>query len=218
LVFLRYRSQPLGGSREQWHRLILVNLTGLTLFLTIASAPAYNRLCTISIPGFIVLGWLAGLPGKLRTLLSRSLTVTALLMMVLKPTITQTRWEASLTLPAGRVAFLSPAEFQKLNWLSQRTRPYDYFFGDELACFLLHLRNPARVPFLRPTDYTRPEEVEDLVQALQAHQVRYVSWYPGLDVSGRGDHLAPVEAYLHVHYYVVRTFSNGDKIWERNPL
>jgi hypothetical protein len=218
LVFLRYRFQGLVRSREQRHRLMLVNITGLTLFLTIASSPAYNRLCTISIPGFIALGWLAGLPGKLEILLSRCLMVTALLMMVLKPTITQTRWEASLTLPAGRVAFLSPAEFQKVSWLSERTQPSDYFFGDELACFLLHLRNPARVPFLRPTDYTRPEEVEDLLQALQAHQVRFVSWYPGLDVSERGDHLAPVELYLHVHYHVARTFANGDKIWERNQL
>jgi len=218
LVFLRYRFEGRVRSTEQWHRLMLVNVIGVTLFLTIASSPAYNRMCTITIPGFIVLGWLAGFPGKLDRLLSRSLMVVALLMLVLKPTITQTRWEESLTLPAGRVAFFSLAEFQKLSWLSKRTQPSDYFFGDELAGFLLHLRNPARVPFLRPTDYTRPEEVEDLIQALQAHQVRFVSWYPGLDISRRGNHLAPVELYLRDHYHVATAFSNGDKIWERNQL
>jgi hypothetical protein len=218
LAFLQYRFQGQVHSRREWPRLMLVNVTGLTLFLTIASSPAYNRLCTISIPAFIALAWLVGFPGKFESALLRGLMAAALLMMVLKPTITQTRWEESLTLPAGRVAFLSPAEFQKMSWLSERTRPSDYFFGDQLACFLLHLRNPARVPFLRPTDYTRPEEVDDLVQALEAHQVRFVSWYPGLDVSGPGDHLAPVLLYLHDHYHVAKTFINGDKIWERNQL
>lgn len=216
VAFLRYRSQGQVDSRQEGHRLMLVNVTGLALFLTIASSPAYNRMCTISIPAFIVLGWLVGFPGKLESLLGRGLMVAALLMMVLKPTITQTHWEASLILPAGRVAFLSRAEFQKLSWLAERTRPSDYFFGDQLACFLLHLRNPARVPFLRPTDYTRPEEVDDLVQALEAHQVKFLSWYPGLEVSGPGDHLAALQAYLHDHYHVAKTFPNGDKIWERN--
>jgi hypothetical protein len=219
LAFLRYRFQDQVDSRREGHRLMLVTVTGLTLFLTIASSPAYNRMCTISIPAFIVLGWLAGFPGKLESLVSRGLMIAALLMMLLKPTITQTRWEASLTLPAGRVAFSSPAEFQKLSWLSERTRPSDYFFGDQLACFLLHLRNPARVPFLRPTDCTRPEEVDDLVQALEAHRVRFVSLYPGLDIAGPGNHLAPLLVYLHDHYHVVQTFINGDRIWERNqPL
>jgi len=218
LAFLKHRFQGQHDSGQQWHRLMLVNVTGITLFLTVASSPAYNRLCTISIPAFIVLGWLAGFAGKLESMLSRGLMVAALLIMVLKPTITQTRWEKSLTLPAGRVAFLSPAEFQKLSWLSARTRPGDYFFGDQLACFLLHLRNPARVPFLRPTDYTRPEEIDELIQALEAHRVRFVSWYPGLDVSGPGDHLAPLLAYLDGHYHVATTFGNGDKLWERNQL
>jgi hypothetical protein len=39
LALLRYRFQGQVYSREQWHRLMLVNVTGLALFLTIASSP-----------------------------------------------------------------------------------------------------------------------------------------------------------------------------------
>ncbi len=216
LFFIRYRFQQQVYPRVQWQRLMLVNVTGLALFLTVAAAPAYNRLCTIAAPALIVLVWLLQFPGRLEPALARSLTIAALLMMVLRPSVAQTRWEASLNLPTGRVAFFSPAQYQKLRWLSEHTQPSDYFFGDELACFLLDLRNPARVPFVRPTDYTRPEEVENLMQGLQAHRVRFVSWYAGLDASGPGDHLAPVRLYLREHYHVAEILSSGEKIWERD--
>jgi hypothetical protein len=89
--------------------------------------------------------------------------------------------------------------------------------------FDLLLRNVSRVPFLRPTDYTRPEEVQDAMQALEKYQVRFVSWYIGLEGEKRaarhpeGNHLAPIRLYLHEHYHVAQTFANGDQIWERNP-
>jgi hypothetical protein len=34
-----------------------VNITGLCLFLSIASAPAWNRLYTVSLPALIMLVW-----------------------------------------------------------------------------------------------------------------------------------------------------------------
>lgn len=58
------------------------------------------------------------------------------------------------------------------NGVAQRTRPGEYFFGDHQIAFTLRLRNAARVAFLPPTDYTRPEEVEDAIEALQKFQVR----------------------------------------------
>jgi hypothetical protein len=61
------------------------------------------------------------------------------------------------------------------------------------------------------------------MQGLEKHQVRFVSWYRGLEGQGRagrhpeGNHLAPIRLYLHEHYHVAQTFANGDQIWERNP-
>jgi hypothetical protein len=56
-----------------------------------------------------------------------------------------------------------------------------------------------------------------VVESLESHQVRFVSWYRELDnPDGKGNHLAPLNLYLRDHYHVAETFANGDKIWERN--
>jgi len=134
----------------------------------------------------------------------------------------QIRWKAYLDLPTGRTAFYDPLLYEKCKWMSQRTQPFDYFFGDHLIAFTLRLRNVGRVPFLRPTDYTRPEEVADAIRGIEKFQVRFVSWYIGLDREKEaarhpeGDHLAPIRLYFREHYHVAEIFANGDQIWERN--
>jgi hypothetical protein len=35
------------------------------------------------------------------------------------------------------------------------------------------------------------------------------------DSADRGDHLGPLRAYFGAHYHVVKTFENGEQIWER---
>jgi hypothetical protein len=83
----------------------------------------------------------------------------------------------------------------------------------------LWLRNPSRVAFVRPNDFTRPEEVRNLVEGLEKHQVRFVSWYHGLDdPQVEGNHLAPLRSYLHSHYRVAESFDNGHIMWERNNV
>ena len=88
--------------------------------------------------------------------------------------------------------------------------------------FLFGLRNPAPVPFLTPTDYTRPEQVQDVVEGLESRRVPYVVWPLWLDSwyyhNPAFDHLDPLRAYLRHHYHVVKTFENYDydQIWKRN--
>jgi hypothetical protein len=218
LFFLHYRFAARSRPELPWERLMLVNITGVSLFLAIASAPAYNRLYAVSLPGIVLLIWFTSSSVVAKKLLSPILWATVIVLAVIKPIVTQTRWTASLDLPTGRTAFFQPEAYEKTKWLAERTRPSDYFFGDQLLCFALGLRNPTRVPFLRPTDYTRPEEVRDVVQELEQHQVHFVSWYRGLDVpnDGAGNHLGPLQLYLGEHYHIGMTFASGDKIWERN--
>jgi hypothetical protein len=215
--FLHYWFAAPSRANLPWERLVLVNITGLSLFLAVASAPAYNRLYTVSLPGIILLVWFTDSSVWAGKVLSPILWTTVIVLGVVKPVVTQTRWKAFLDLPTGRTAFFQPAVYEKTKWVSERTEPSDYFFGDPLVCFELWLRNPTRVPFLRPTDYTRPDEVRNVVESLEHHQVRFVSWYRGLDIpDGEGNHLAPLSLYLRSHYHVAETFGNGDKIWERN--
>jgi hypothetical protein len=218
LFFVRYWREGRLRPNEAWERLMLINTTGLSLFLSIASAPAWNRLYTVSLFAMILLIWFLSFPFKLERTLSQILWATVATLAIAHPIVTQTRWKAYLDLPTGRTAFFEPGSYQETKWVLERTRPSDYFFGDHLVGFNLRLRNPSRVAFIRPNDFTRPEEIQNLVQGLEDHQVRFVSWYQGLDdqIGGKGNHLAPLRAYLEHHYHVAVRFANGHKIWERN--
>jgi hypothetical protein len=223
LVFVRYSRRANPSVDQQWRRLMLINLTGFVLFLSIASAPAYTRLYAVSPPAVVLLVWLVNSSPKFGHGLLRLLWATVLIMAITRPLVTQLRWKAFLDLPTGRTAFFEPTAYEKCKWVSERTRPGEYFLGDIQIAFSLMLRNPTRVAFLRPTDYTRPEEVQDAVEGLQKFQVRLVSGYIGLgdgkDADAarhpEGNHLAPIRQYVHEHYRLAQTFSDGDQMWER---
>lgn len=216
LFFWCYRRESRLHPDRSWNRIMLVNVTGISLFLSVAPAPAYNRLYTVSGPAIITLVWFCTRLRNLGPKLAGTLTATALALACVKPVVTQTRWRAFLDLPAGRTAFADVAQYEKTKWVAEREQPSEYFFGDELVSFLLDLRNPARIPFLRPSAYTRPEEVQDLLHALEKHQVRLIGWYPVLDTSPPDDPLGPVRLYLLSHYHVAKTFANGHKMWARD--
>jgi len=218
LFFVRYWREARLWPNEPWERLMLINTTGVCLFLTIASAPAWNRLYTVSLFALILLVWFLSFPFKLERALLRIAWATVLILAVARPILTQIRWKAFLDLPTGRTAFFDLGVYEETKWLLERTHPSDYFFGDHLVGFILRLRNPSRVAFITTTDSTRPEEIESLVQGLEDHQVRFVSWYKGLDdpIRLKGDHLAPLRTYLGQHYHVAERFANGLEIWERN--
>jgi hypothetical protein len=218
LFFARYWRERRLHPDEHWERLMLINITGLCLFLTIASAPSWSRLYAVSLPALIMLVWFLKFSFKLERALLRILWAVVVVLAMLRPIVTQTRWRALLDLPVGRTAFFQPWEYEETKWLMGRTHPGEYFFGDQ--CFNLKLRNPARVIYVTPYAFTRPEQVQDVIQGLEEHNVRFVSWYPALDTRGEtaGNYLPPLRRYLEDHYYVAETFSSGRKIWERKFL
>lgn len=198
---------------------MLINLTGLFLSLSVALAATYSRLFTVSVPALILVVWFLKSFFKVERVFRVTLWATVFVLAIARPAITQTRWNAFLDLPTGRMAFSDPLLYEKSMWVSQRTKPGDYFLDDPQICFALRLRDPSRVPFLRPTDYTRPEEVQDAIQALERHRVQFVGWYVDLDngiIDPAGDHLGPLRSYLSAHYHVAKRLANGDKIWERD--
>lgn len=232
ILFVVYAFKRAAISGELRRRLVLINLTGLVMFLTVASAPAYSRLYVVSPPALVLLVWLLArfskvpfskVPSsKVSRMVLRFAWVGVFTMLLARPVVAQVRWKAFLDLPTGRTAFFKPILYDKCQWMAERARPFDYFFGDHLIAFALRLRNAGRVPYLSPTEYTRPEEVADAIHGIEMHRVRFVSWYRGLDHSRdlarhpEGDHLAPLRAYLQANYHVAEIFFNGDKIWERN--
>jgi hypothetical protein len=207
--------------RELSDRLMLLGLIGASLFMGIAPAVGELRAVCIYLPALILMVWLFRSWGKAGRRILYALWVTALLLAVVEPASRQTHWRAQLDLPTGRMAILDPLTYDMHRWMLERTKPSEQFFEEEVPrlYFTLDLRNPTPVPFLTNTEYTRPEQVRDVIQALAAHQVRLVMVSPFLNLppygQDWGDHLAPLRAYLDTHYQRVKTFPNGEQFWER---
>ena len=219
LFYVRYRKDRRLSSSEPWRPLMLIAFVGLFLLFSVVPAPAFSRLASVSLPGLILLVWFLKPPFQVERSLRVVAWCTVIVVTIARPTIEQVRPVQLLNLPTGSTAFSEPILFEKCRWSSLRSNAGDFFFGDQNIAFSLRLRNAGRVSFLRPTDYTRPEEVQDLIASLERHQVKLVSWYAGLDREGvlhpTGDHLNPVRTYLHEHYRLAKVFANGDQIWMR---
>ncbi len=224
IFFWRYRREAGTRPQEPWDRLMFVSIVGLFLFLGIASSPVWFRLISVSLPALIVFVWLVESSGKLPRMVTALLWAAGLLALVIQPVIVQTGWRGVLDSPTGRVAFLDSDRYEKYRWVSDRTRSGDYFFqADDLDLYFpLGLRNPSEVYFVTASDFTRPEQVQNVVEALERHRVRFVVWSAWLDVPqinpGQGDHLAPLRVYLHTHYHPVKSFTDPDfeEAWERS--
>jgi hypothetical protein len=222
LYFARYYRQSKARPLEHWDRLMLVSIVGLFLFLEVVPAANWIRLFGVAPPALIVFVWFVSGPGRLPQALVRSLWVIVLTLAIAEPWWTQHHRRDYLDLPVGRAAFLDEHSYQEFAWLLHRTRPSDFFFEGAAAGFYfpLGLRNPAYVDKISPTSYTRPQQVENVIQSLQNHHVRLVLWSAWLDAPadtrGAEDHLGPLRAYLRSRYHLVKTLGEYDEVWERN--
>jgi hypothetical protein len=200
-------------------QLMLVAMVGMFSFLAVAPAPSYRRLCTVSLPAIILLVWYLSSPGNRKKACRLAIGAVSLCWVLIAPLLVQTHWHAILNLPTGRTAFTNVNVHDEYRWISQMAGPKDSLFGNQLICFALGLRNPTPLNFVTPSDYTRPEQVEGVVKALEEDRARYVLWYAGLPLSdagqASGDHLNPLREYLRSHYRLAETFATGDRLFDR---
>jgi len=225
LVYLLFFARCWHESRrtpdQPWDRLMLINLVGFLLFVGIAPAPVYWRLCVVSPPGLIVLVWFLRSPGRLHLIARKLLWLGAIIAAVNSVFVVQTRWRAYLSGPIGRGAFFEPSDFERYRWLLEHTHPSEPFFDcTGQAYFFLGLRSPAKVSFLTSSDYTRPEQALDLQESLEKYRVPLVVWTADLDPGAKGVrsgyHLAPLWNYLQTHYHALNTGESHARILERN--
>jgi hypothetical protein len=219
ILFLvrNWRAAP-AGAVETREPLMLVNLVGLFLFLGVAPSPGFYRLCSVSIPAFIILVWFARCPGKLERTLRVLLWAVGMVLLIAEPVMRQSHWRAQLDLPTGRTAYLDASSYDEFRWVWEHARPSDYLYGDTLMCFALGLGDPAQVPYVTASAYTRPDQVQTIIEGLERHRVRFVTWNPGLSLHspGKEDNLDPLRAYLRGHYHLAGVFRTSDEILERN--
>jgi hypothetical protein len=97
LLFVRYFREARIRPEVPWERLMLVNVAGLSMLLTVAFSATYNRLYAVSLPALILLVWFLHWPLKVERVLLYALWATLIVIAVAKPIITQTRWRNTLT-------------------------------------------------------------------------------------------------------------------------
>lgn len=221
LVFLYvYRRRSKEAQAQIDERLILVALTGLAMFLAVASSPSVKRLCTVSPPAMILLAWLLNRSGIYFSTLRRGLAMAAVAAAVVPTVLAQTRKVTYLDLPTGRTAFTDRATQEEYSWILTHTHPGQFFWGLGPFYFPFELRNPASITEYDTSDYTRPETVAALVNALQQHEVPLIiigseNTYP-LTLNSPGNHLGPFVRYLRANYRLTMTFQTGYEVWEKS--
>jgi hypothetical protein len=223
LFYVQYRRRAKSNPEEPWDQLMLISIVGFFMFLGIAQAPVWFRLISVSPPVLILYGWLVKAPGKLTHVLTSMAWVGGMIALMAQPAVVQFGWKGYLDAPTGRAAFLDPDHYQKYSWVLAHTHPGDYYFqaDDCDEYFLLGLRNPARVSFVTDSIYTRPDQVQNVIEMLEKYKVHWVMWSAWLDVpaspgaDGSAEH--DLRVYLRAHYHPVKEFDDQlEEAWERN--
>jgi hypothetical protein len=227
LFLVRYRQGTING--EEGVRLMLLNVMGLVMFVSIAPSPSYLRLCTVSPPALITLVfWIRG-GGRLQRVSAGLLWMAVFCFGTAHPLRVQMSPMSVLQLPRGPMVFSeeSSVAYDLLRWLSSQTRPGDFFFaaGEPGIFFPLALRPVGETPGYDDTDYTRPKQVESAVAALERYRTRLIQWPPDSTdpklYRPQGDHLEPLRKYVQRNYHLVKRFDSStsdelEEIWERN--
>ena len=223
IFFARYLRLAKQHPEEPWDRLMLINLMGLSLFASIAFTPNWFKISSSTLPALIIFVWFLKAPGKLNKALRSLLWFAAISSAVAQPLIAQTSSSGELNTPIGRAAFNDDERYEKYRCLLQVVHPGETYFhaGDVDTYYLLDVRNSTYAAVVTPDDWTRPEQVRGIVRSLSKQHVRFVLWSAWLDWppadKPAGDHLGPLRAYLREHYRIVKTFTDGDELWKRNP-
>jgi hypothetical protein len=204
---------------SDWDKVALLALVGSALCLEVAFSLNWLRIFAVSMPAVILFIDFLEESARLGNHATRLIWTGVVCLGILTVWSNRHRQWVVADLPAGSTA-LSPVAYEKWTWVSQHTRPGDFFFQPPWPSVYLPLalRSPVFAEGLGEGDETRPEFVDRTIHQLEAKQVRFVLWSPHLEIQGPDnlqDHLQPFRAYLHDRYARVRTFSDQDEIWQR---
>ena len=203
--------------QPEYARARLLAIVGLAMMSEVGLSLNWLRWFGVSLPGVVLALWILA-PYLYRrrlavTALAAGVCVVALHQVAGKHTALSARSET----PGGELA-TTPQMNGKLHWLAEHTRPGDYFLqaGWPGVYTILHVRNPLYVEVL---DRSHDPGVERIVREVTASKVRYVLWTAALDrgcsFSTCNDSASPFRRYLVAFYAPVRTFDDGDTVWQR---
>jgi hypothetical protein len=211
LVREKKRMEP-----EMWRRILLLCLVGLGLCITVMSAATYLRLCVVAPPAIIACVWYFSGATKSDRWVRGALWAIGVGLIVYLPVSRQLHTHYYLDLPTGRTGFVNVQHYEKMRWYAEHTQPGETFFDEPLMTFALSLSSPGSIDYVTPGQFTRPEQIDELLISLTTHQTQYITLYSGLHEGARGnDNLEPLWQYMARNYHLIKVDAGGE-IWERN--
>jgi hypothetical protein len=192
--------------RVTWQQLLLLNFTGLALFLAISGGPRFFRISTVAPPAILIFVWLLSQQGEASRISRRVLWVAASAFALWMAIHRQMWWHGTLS-SIGTTAFLSAGLMREFQWLKQRTQPGDRFFNEYLIGLYFQLDNPTRADLVNNDDFTRPEDGTSIVRSLQQSPPKFIMLDPqSVGGSDMHDHSRPFQSYVQQHYCPLQSF------------
>ncbi len=214
LNYFRSKAENRSNSRRN-ETLVLLAFAGTFAFLAVASAPSMPRLNCSAAFAYILLAVMLQDGGHRK--LMRGVLIGVSCVGLVELTSAVIRPVYVLHIPRGSIACVNREEYKIASWVASNAHPGDRLFGASNLNLILGMKNPSRLPWVEPDDYTRPEQIADLVKALQYKPTRFVIWFDYLDqIHGTGDHLQPLRAYLRDHYTLAQRYDDGTQILVMN--
>jgi Dolichyl-phosphate-mannose-protein mannosyltransferase len=204
-----------------WDRVALLSLVGFFLLIEVALSANWLRLYAVSLPGIILLVWMLDRMQKIRRYAAILILILAACIAARQVISIHATYSSRAELPGGRVA-TTPQAYEKLLWVKQHTQPGEFFLQAAWPGMYLplQLRNPLYMATLSRLDDARPEDIELAIQQLKTKPVQFVLWAQFLDSQcGSGPcevNVLPIRDYLHSSYTRIRTFPDGDTLWQRS--
>jgi hypothetical protein len=205
---------------REWTVPRLIAMVGLSLFLTISSAPTWPRVSEVSLPSFIIAIWLIART-PVRSAAEALVWSIAALGLIAMPLKTQTRWHGNFSTPYGTVATIDPMMFPTYQWLSQNTSRGEYLFAPASAdiYILFDVRNPTAITYMDGDASTLPNQVLGVVDDLGSRRPRLIVWTVDMGRIDRrtsaGDSLDPLRNYVRSNYHCIKMFPDGAQVWSK---
>jgi len=133
-------------------------------------------------------------------------------------------YQMIVEMPAGTAVFLSPEVGERYQWAAEHTTPGDYLYEAYRPAvnFPMELKNPTRLPMLRPNNYTSREQVAGVINDLSVHRPRFILWdgswnKPAVE-RANGDNIGPLHEFLLKNYRLREELSpvyeGPTQVWE----
>jgi hypothetical protein len=211
LAFLRVMSRRRKIEQtEPWDQLLLIAITGLSMFLSVAPGLTIMRVSSTCMPGMILLAWFLSRHKRPVRLAGGLFAALSLGIALYVPIQTQrTQWNY-LDLPAGRTAILDPGRYQLFRLIAEQTHPGQAYFGVTHISLPVRLECTAPIEAPGPWEYYRPEQITASIDAIERDHIQLLVLPRYLKGAGQPgyspDRLRSLQDYVAQHYVLEKSF------------